>query len=271
MTEFSELLTMAGYRCGAPPDHAASAPDLSRSYSSPSATPHPRFRGPASTHITHPPSSSSPSSSSSSSSASSSPYPQRPPFALHHSSCPDVAQSVPSGNAGNVFAHARYAQSDCAEEDFRRERSQSYDSLDSGDGSVWVRGGAPPSGSGARASPAPSYSQVSPVREGGMYSGWQDPGYGLPATNPCMPLASSMSPLAVPASSASSTVNAQPSYIYHHHQHQHLQQHQQYAQHQRHHQQQQQQQQQQYHSYAHGMLSNQSAWVPGQYTCPDYQ
>ena len=243
MTEFSELLSLAGY---VSPDHSTSAPDLSRSYSSPSATPQLRgFRG---THTVQHPSSSSSASSSNSSSASSSPYPRRLPFPHRHSSCPDVAQTTGS----HMFTHAHYAQNDYAEDDFQRERSQSYDSLDSGDLPAWTPSATVRENSlAARGSPLPGYSSVSPS-DNGTYSGWQEPLYGAPRAD--------MSPaMTVQNCSASAEINTQ-TYYSNYHNHQRLQQTQQ----------QQQYIPQQYHHVARGNV-NQSAWVPGQYPCPDYQ
>lgn len=153
----------------------------------------------------------------------------------------------------NMFTHAPYAQSDYSEDEFRRERSQSYDSLDSGDLPLWAPSATLRESSlAARGSPLPSYSSATSC-ENGAYSGWQEPVYGVaPAgVSPAM---------TVQNSSVSMEMNTQ-TYYSSYHSHHCLQQAQQ---------QQQQYVQQHYHNVSHGSV-NQSAWVPGQYPCPDYQ
>ena len=146
-----------------------------------------------------------------------------------------------------MFTHAPYAQSDYSEDEFRRERSQSYDSLDSGDLPLWAPSATLRESSlAARGSPLPSYPSATSC-ENGAYSGWQEPVYGV-------------APAGVSPASVSMEMNTQTyynSYRSHHCLQQAQQQQQQYV-------------QQHYHNVSHGSV-NQSAWVPGQYPCPDYQ
>lgn len=260
MTEFNELLSLAGYQ-----SQSASAPDLSRSFTGP-VSPEARLRGPP--YI--PP---VPSSSSSSSSASNSPFNQRHVISTHHASCPDVAQtmniargefarvnSLPeSSRPGSEFAHAHMLQGEFPEDDFRRERSHSYDSLDSGDVPLWAaNAGVRMSQMNARSVPQNVQYQCAQYQQdhSTTYTGWQGFGSQSPhPSNPPMPHQA-----ALPPATTSTTAYANYHHMDQHNLHQ----------------------ARQMYDASYGCQvptlsgfscqgnQTQCAWVPEQYNCPDY-
>lgn len=174
MTEFSELLSLAGYR-----NTSSSAPDLSRSLSSPMGNIHQLKRSEVSAcHAQSP-------MSSSSSYSSSSPYPlpqypTKPLYSNHPTSCPDVAKQIEDNLC--YLAQAQTPQNEYQDEDYQRQRSCSYDSLDSGDLPLWAAKEDDQIYANEPCKSVLNYPPYNPDAQ--TYSGWQEAGFDRPAMQP---------------------------------------------------------------------------------------